>query len=73
MPRFNEFDCVRVVEPLPYTTCGMTGEVRTVPAGTVWTILEIYAADSDDEAYEVECMLRKPEFDGDEVLHSGTW
>lgn len=69
MSRFNEFDNVRLRDTLTAKE-SYGDETRTVEAGTEGTIVDVL---SPGEAFEVEFMLAEPQFNGDELIHSGIW
>ncbi len=67
---YKELDTIRLLEAQEGPGNYSQGEVRAVPAGAVGTVL---GAAAGGESVEVEFTVREPEFDGDEVLHPGTF
>lgn len=70
MAQFNELDIVRLLETHEGPGNYSQGVVQTVPAGSEGTILMDFR---QGEAFEVEFTIREPEYDGDELLHAGTF
>ncbi|MBC17096.1 MAG: hypothetical protein CL942_08595 [Desulfovibrio sp.] len=70
MAQLKEYDTIRLLEAQEGPGHYSQGVVHTVPVGTEGTILEVF---DQGASFEVEFTIREPEFDGDELLHTGTF
>ncbi|GEM_PF-1344394 len=70
MAQFKQFDTVRLLQAHEGPGNYSQGVVHAVPAGTEGTVLEVFGR---NEAFEVEFIISRPEFHGDEVAHPGTY
>lgn len=64
------FDTFRLSEALTAEDLYGHGDVRTLPAGAVGTVIEVF---DDGAAFEVEFMVREPQFDGGQLRDPGEY
>lgn len=70
MAQFKQFDTIRLLEAQEGPGHYSQGVVHAVPVGAEGTILEVF---DHGASLEVEFTVSEPEFDGDTVLHAGTF
>lgn len=66
---YHELDTVRLLEAQDGPGNYGLGEVHAVPAGALGAVVSVF----DDGAVEVEFAVSQPKFDGDRLVHPGTY